>query len=123
MICDIDKVRFVDSEGSTIHAVELSDHRSDIHFITIYHQRTTATDEWKRNIGADNYHNPSIFHRDDEKQDWVLKYYDDKSWSHHFHEVLEQAPTVGDLDKYKSRMSDELMGKLESHLKEEGNFG
>ena len=86
-----------------IHTVEISDDRSNGHFLTFFGSKKAL------NLlppGIDQtHHDPKIYHRDDEGCMWVGDHYRRAfkfQWTEHFHWTLKQPPTVKDFDQVLS---------------------
>jgi hypothetical protein len=116
-----DKTRFVDNliaqyEGPYIHTVEISDGRSNAHFITAF-----TTGRIPRLEAMElSPHDPGIYHRDDEGCFWVNRYFKrglNKGWTHHHHWRLDESPTLEDVERVFEVLDDGIRAELKDEIR------
>lgn len=117
MICEPDKVRFCDSEAlqnrTLIHTVDLSDDRSDGHFITLW-LKGAAGDDWAK--GLSDHHKRELYHRD---PPWIPATYPGmhrKGWVTHRHIDLDRQPQWQDLEPYLDEIPSSVQTEIKTYL-------
>ena len=101
-----DKIRFHDDitnfvfEPDTpfIHTIEISDERSDGHFISFY---VTGLSRWVRDLVGKwkpmvHNHDPKLYHRESKDMTWIIDHFGQEkatpSWSEHYHFHFTKQP-------------------------------
>ena len=136
-----DKVRFVDTgvprekaRAPFVHSIEVSDHRSLRHFVTIFSKGYCPEQvKWKNGADAANphvdftLHSPEVFHRDNGSISWIWDTYfpkrevpDAERWHQHFHWPLDRAPDAENvgavLKALGNGVSDEMEDAIVAYL-------